>query len=177
MELGKVSEAVERKRSMLAASARVALAGLFHIGVRATYSVELRGLEDDECAQHTYYALARKRDVDPLILLPPLLRHRGWQALSGGVRVALRADAFTPRATPSPASSPLPSSAAWFTARRPAAGCRSRTISRSTSTPARPHMPASRSRMPGTSCWTCSARSHEYPLLPARYQTIRWMAG
>lgn len=89
-------EAVGRIASVLAAGARVALAGIFHIVIRAFYSVEIRGLEYDERAPHTYYAISHKRDVDPIILLPPLLRHRGWRALTGGVRFALRADAFTP---------------------------------------------------------------------------------
>ncbi|MGH2514872.1 MAG: hypothetical protein ACRDHP_04385 [Ktedonobacterales bacterium] len=82
--------------SALAAGARVALAGIFYIVVRAIYSIEIHGLECDEHTQHTYYALAHKRDVDPIILLPPLLRHRGWRALAGGVRFALRGDAFMP---------------------------------------------------------------------------------
>lgn len=62
---------------------------------RAAYRVDVRGLEHDERAPHTYYALAHKRDLDPIVILPPLLRHRGWRALTGEVRFALRSDAFT----------------------------------------------------------------------------------
>lgn len=85
-----------RITSALTAGARVLLAGIFRVVVRAFYAVEIHGLEHDARAPHTYYVLSHKRDVDPIILVPPLLRHRGWRALAGGVRFALRADAFSP---------------------------------------------------------------------------------
>jgi 1-acyl-sn-glycerol-3-phosphate acyltransferase len=91
-----VYEVVERIRDTLAAGARITLAGIFHIVVRTIYSLEIHGLEYDDPAQRAYFALSHKRDVDPIILLPSLLRHRGWSALAGTVRFALRADAFTP---------------------------------------------------------------------------------
>lgn len=81
---------------VLAAGTRVVLAGIFNLVVRMLYAVEVHGLEHDQRATYTYYAVSHKRDVDPIILLPPLLRHRGWRALAGGVRFAMRADAFTP---------------------------------------------------------------------------------
>lgn len=84
-----------RLTKALAASARLALAGIFWLVARALYHVEVQGLEHDACEPHTYYALAHKRDADPIPLLSPLLRHRGWHALTVEVRFALRSDAFT----------------------------------------------------------------------------------
>ncbi|HLJ80953.1 MAG TPA: hypothetical protein VKT52_05655 [Ktedonobacterales bacterium] len=85
-----------RITNALTAGARVVLAGIFGIIVRVFYAVEIHGLEHDARAPHTYYVLSHKRDIDPIILVPPLLRHRGWRALAGGVRFAMRADAFSP---------------------------------------------------------------------------------
>lgn len=91
----RVNQAVGRIAKALAAGARLALAGIFWLVARAAYHVDVRGLEHDERLPHTYYALAHKRDADPIPLLPSLLGHRGWRALAGEVRFALRSDAFT----------------------------------------------------------------------------------
>lgn len=73
---------------------RILLAAAFWLASELAHSVHVAGLEHDEGAPSTYFALAHKRDQDPFIVLPPLLAHRGWRALAGDVRFALRGDAF-----------------------------------------------------------------------------------
>lgn len=80
--------------AVIAVCGRVLLAGIFWLASSLAHSVHVAGLKHDEGAPSTYFALAHKRDQDPFIVLPPLLAHRGWRALTGDVRFALRGDAF-----------------------------------------------------------------------------------
>lgn len=80
--------------AVIAVAGRVLLAGIFWLASVLAHSVHVEGLEHDEGAPSTYFALAHKRDQDPFIVLPPLIVHRGWRALTGEVRFALRGDAF-----------------------------------------------------------------------------------
>lgn len=73
---------------------RMALAGVFWLASVLAHRIHISGLEHDDGARSTYFALAHKRDQDPFIVLPPLLAHRGWAALAGDVHFALRSDAF-----------------------------------------------------------------------------------
>lgn len=87
---------LSRIKSLCSAGFRVALVGIFWIVVRVGYRVKISGLEHATGKHATYYAMAHKRDLDPLIEAPSVLIHRGWQALVGEVRFGLRADAFEP---------------------------------------------------------------------------------
>jgi hypothetical protein len=80
----------------LAAIVRIVLAAAFRIGSWCFYDVRTSGLENDPGLPQTYFALAHKRDDDPILLLPEVLAHRGWRGLAGDVHFALRGDAFTP---------------------------------------------------------------------------------
>ena len=82
-------------KSMLAAFCRIVLAGIFWVVVRALYHVEFHGLEYARGKQPTFFAMAHKRDLDPLVEVPPILARRGWRALIGDVHFALRSDAFS----------------------------------------------------------------------------------
>lgn len=86
---------MHRFRAGLAVSGRLVLAAIFWGAVRLFFSVEVRGLEYATVKQ-TYFAMAHKRDLDPLVEVPSVLFHRGWKALAGEVRFALRGDAFFP---------------------------------------------------------------------------------
>jgi hypothetical protein len=91
--------AIKRRRARSAPGAtlgRAALAGLFAVAPRVVYSVEVNGFEQDPRAAPNYYAIQHKRDLDPMAPLPALIVHRGWRALAGDLRFAMRADAFTP---------------------------------------------------------------------------------
>lgn len=88
MEVGSVLVGV------LTACGRLLLAAAFWLASVMFHSVHVSGLEHDDGAPTTYFALAHKRDQDPFILLPPLIAHRGWRALVSDVRFALRGDAF-----------------------------------------------------------------------------------
>ncbi|HKS71405.1 MAG TPA: hypothetical protein VJQ45_13360, partial [Ktedonobacterales bacterium] len=44
----------------------------------------------------TYFAITHKRDLDSVAPVPPILAHRGWSALAGDVRFAMRADSMEP---------------------------------------------------------------------------------
>lgn len=82
-------------KSMLAAFCRIVLAGIFWVIVRALYHVEFSGLEYARGKHPTFFAMAHKRDLDPLVEVPPILACRGWRALLGDVHFALRSDAFS----------------------------------------------------------------------------------
>jgi len=86
---------MNRLKSILAACSRTALAGIFWIAVRLFYDVEFRGLEHVSGEQPVYFAMAHKRDLDPIVEVPTVLAHRGWWALVRDVRFAMRSDAFS----------------------------------------------------------------------------------
>jgi 1-acyl-sn-glycerol-3-phosphate acyltransferase len=79
----------------LAALSRLALAGIFWVAVRVFHVVEIHGLEYATTRQPTCFAMAHKRDIDPLVELSPVLTRRGWSALLRNTRFAMRGDAFS----------------------------------------------------------------------------------
>ncbi len=78
------------------ALSRIVLAGVFWVAVRLFYKVEIHGLEHAKGKHPAYFAMAHKRDLDPIVQVPSVLAHRGWRALAGNVLFALRGDAFLP---------------------------------------------------------------------------------
>ncbi len=64
--------------------------------IRVLYRVKVHGLRHAMGKGPTFLAMAHKRDLDPLVEVPPILTHLGWRALTGDVRFALRSDAFSP---------------------------------------------------------------------------------
>lgn len=75
-------------------SGRLALAGGFVAATHLLYDVEIHGLELDAGLPRTYFAITHKRDLDSIAPVPPILAHRGWSALAGDVRFAMRADSM-----------------------------------------------------------------------------------
>jgi hypothetical protein len=86
---------MSRIRSALSACLRVVVLILLYLAVRLTWSVRLHGLRHDTRARSTYYAITHKRDFDSMAPVPPILLHRGWRAVVGEVRFAMRSDSLT----------------------------------------------------------------------------------
>lgn len=82
-------------KSFLVALCRTILASAFWLSIRLSTSLTIRGVEHDACMPRTYLGMAHKRDIDPFILLPIVMFHRGWRGLAGDIRFALRGDGFT----------------------------------------------------------------------------------
>lgn len=78
------------------ACSRFVLAGLFWIAVRLFYDVEFHGLEHVNGKRPSYFAMAHKRDLDPIVEVPNVLARQGWRALAGDIYFAMRSDAFAP---------------------------------------------------------------------------------
>ena len=87
---------MKRLKSALLAFSRATIGGAFWLATRSFHYVEVRGLEYDSKASHTYYAMAHKRDLDPMVLVPTVVFHLGWRGMAGGVHFALRGDGFAP---------------------------------------------------------------------------------
>ncbi len=85
-----------RLNAMLIAASRATIAGAFWVATRLSNRVKVYGLEYDTGAARTYLAMSHKRDLDPIVLVPGIIFHRGWHALAGDVHFALRGDAFSP---------------------------------------------------------------------------------
>lgn len=83
-----------KSRSGAAVGGRLALAGTFVAATHLLYDVEVHGLELDAGLPRTYFAITHKRDLDSVAPVPLILAHRGWSALSGDVRFAMRADSM-----------------------------------------------------------------------------------
>jgi len=81
---------------IVTAVSRVVLAGIFWVVVRLFHDVEMHGLENAKGKNPSYFAMAHKRDLDPLVEVPSVLARRGWRALTGDVHFSLRGDAFLP---------------------------------------------------------------------------------
>jgi hypothetical protein len=81
---------------VLIAVCRTIIATAFWIATRLSFHVEIHGLEHDGGLPSTYFGIAHKRDLDPIILIPSIMFHRGWRGLSGDVHFALRGDGFSP---------------------------------------------------------------------------------
>jgi hypothetical protein len=80
-----------------AACSRVVIASILWIGVRLFHKIEFHGLEHLPARGPVYFAMAHKRDVDPMIEVPTILARWSWRALTRDVLFAIRSDAFTPR--------------------------------------------------------------------------------
>ena len=82
--------------SALRAISRKIIGSAFGGASRLFHTVEVHGLEYDTKASRTYIAISHKRDLDPIIIIPIVLSHRGWRAWAGDIHFALRSDGFSP---------------------------------------------------------------------------------
>ncbi len=83
-------------KSILSAICRAIIASAFWLASRIFHAVEVHGVEYDPVAPRTYYGILHKRDLDPIIILPSVVFHRGWKGLAGDLHFILRSDGFTP---------------------------------------------------------------------------------
>jgi hypothetical protein len=82
-------------KSVLVALCRILLASIFWLSIRLGTSLTIQGVNEDTGAPRTYLGMMHKRDIDPFILVPSIVFHRGWRGLAGDVSFALRGDGFT----------------------------------------------------------------------------------
>ena len=82
--------------SVLLAICRAIIASAFWVASRIFHKVEVHGVEYDSVASRTYYGILHKRDLDPIIIVPTVVFHRGWRGLAGDLHFALRSDGFSP---------------------------------------------------------------------------------
>jgi hypothetical protein len=75
---------------------RVTLAAAFATIPRLAFALEVHGLEHARARPPTYLAISHKRDLDTMAPLGRIIFHRGWAALVGEVRFAMRSDSFEP---------------------------------------------------------------------------------
>jgi len=75
---------------------RVTLAAAFATIPRLAFALEVHGLEHARAQPPTYLAISHKRDLDTMAPLGRIIFHRGWAALVGEVRFAMRSDSFEP---------------------------------------------------------------------------------
>ena len=87
---------MKRLESTLIAITRATIAGAFWVSTSLLFDVEVHGLEYETRTSRTYYGMSHKRDLDPIVIVPRLLFHRGWRGLAGNVHFALRSDGFSP---------------------------------------------------------------------------------
>ena len=87
---------MKRLKSTLYALIRATIASAFWLSTRLLFDVEVHGLAYDPKASRTYYGMSHKRDLDPIVIVPAIVFHRGWRGLAGDVHFALRDDAFSP---------------------------------------------------------------------------------
>ena len=87
---------MKRLESLLLAICRTIIAGAFWVASRVFHKVEIHGVEHDSGASRTYYGMSHKRDLDPIVIVPTVVFHRGWRGLAGDVHFALRSDGFSP---------------------------------------------------------------------------------
>ena len=81
---------------VLFALSRAIISAAFWIATRSSFHVEIRGLEHDKGEPCTYFGMAHKRDLDPMVLIPTLIFQRGWRGREKALHFALRGDAFSP---------------------------------------------------------------------------------
>lgn len=86
---------MNRVKTLLVALCRTILAGVFWFLIRLGNSLTVKGASYDRGAPRTYLGMMHKRDIDPFILVPIVLFHRGWKALARDMRFAMRGDGFT----------------------------------------------------------------------------------
>jgi hypothetical protein len=82
--------------SVLLAICRAVIASAFWVASRIFHKVEVHGVDDDSVAPRTYYGMLHKRDLDPIIIIPTVVFHRGWRGLAGDLHFGLRSDGFSP---------------------------------------------------------------------------------
>lgn len=81
--------------TFLVALCRTIIAGAFWLSIRLGNSLTIRGVKHDAGMPRTYLGMTHKRDIDPFVLVPIIVFHRGWKGLANEVHFALRADGFT----------------------------------------------------------------------------------
>ncbi|HEX4715385.1 MAG TPA: hypothetical protein VH164_10690, partial [Ktedonobacteraceae bacterium] len=82
-------------KAFFVALCRIIIASAFWLSIRVSTSLTIHGVEHDSGMPRTYLGMMHKRDIDPFILIPTIVFHRGWRALVRDVRFALRGDGFT----------------------------------------------------------------------------------
>jgi hypothetical protein len=87
---------LKKLESVLRAICRAIIASAFWVASRIFHKVEVHGVEHDSVASRTYYGMLHKRDLDPIIIIPTVVFHRGWRGLAGDLHFALRSDGFSP---------------------------------------------------------------------------------
>jgi hypothetical protein len=87
---------MNRLTLFFSACSRLALMGIFWIAVRVSNDVVFHGLEHVKGKRPSYFAMAHKRDMDPLVEIPSILARQGWRAMADDVYFAMRSDAFSP---------------------------------------------------------------------------------
>ena len=87
---------MKRLESTLVAISRATIAGAFWASTTLLFDIKVHGLECDSRAARTYYGMAHKRDLDPIVIVPRIVFHRGWRGIAGDVHFALRSDGFSP---------------------------------------------------------------------------------
>ncbi len=87
---------MKRLESTLIAIARATIAGAFWVATSLLFDVEVHGLEYETRSSRTYYGMSHKRDLDPIVIIPRIVFHRGWRGLAENVHFALRSDGFSP---------------------------------------------------------------------------------
>lgn len=86
---------MKKLQTLLVFLCRIIIASAFWLAIRAGASLKISGVSNDRGFPHTYLGMTHKRDIDPFILVPTIIFHRGWTALASQVHFALRADGFT----------------------------------------------------------------------------------
>ena len=87
---------MNRLTLFFSACSRFVLMGIFWVAVRLLYDVEFHGLEHVKGKRPSYFAMAHKRDMDPMVEIPSVLARQGWRAMADDVYFAMRSDAFAP---------------------------------------------------------------------------------
>lgn len=82
-------------KAVFVALCRAILASIFWLAVRLNNPLKIYGVEHDTGMARTYLGMMHKRDIDPFILVPTIIFHRGWKAVAWDMHFALRGDGFT----------------------------------------------------------------------------------
>lgn len=87
---------LKQLESLLLAFCRATIASAFWIASRVFHAVEVHGVGHDAAVPRTYYGISHKRNLDPIIIIPTVIFHRGWRGIAGDLHFALRSDGFSP---------------------------------------------------------------------------------
>src|SRR6266566_1665317 len=88
-------DVLKKNESVLLAICRAIIASAFWVASRIFHKVEVHGVGYDSGAPRTYYGMLHKRDLDPIIIVPTVVFHRGWRGLAGDIHFGLRSDGFS----------------------------------------------------------------------------------